>query len=79
MKFKASSRILIAAGFLGAALSAHATVVWNFSSVYTGATPSGSTPWATLSISNGANARPSTYPSIEYDATSILCNYRKVP
>ncbi len=54
---KRTSSLIIAGACLAIASSAHATIVWQFSSVYAGqpvfATPG---PWATLTIKNGANS-----------------------
>ncbi|MBI1757214.1 MAG: PEP-CTERM sorting domain-containing protein [Fimbriimonas ginsengisoli] len=45
----------VIAGLAAGAVAAHATETINFSSVFTGGTPSGPAPWATLQISNGVN------------------------
>ncbi|MBI1757215.1 MAG: PEP-CTERM sorting domain-containing protein [Fimbriimonas ginsengisoli] len=47
-------RLALAIGLVAGAAFASADITINFSSVFTGATPSGSTPWATLTISDGA-------------------------
>ena len=49
-------RVLFTAALSAAFGVSQATVVFNFSSVYAGDTPSGSHPWASLTITDGANA-----------------------
>lgn len=56
MKTHFYSRLLAFAALGATVAAAQATIIWNFSSVYTGADPGVSAPWFTLTIANGANA-----------------------
>lgn len=56
MKSKRIYTLGLVAALVAVAAAANATVIWNYSTIYTGGTPTGGTPWARLTISNGAGS-----------------------
>ena len=53
---KSTFRLAVFAALAASAVAANATVTIYFSTLYTGVTPNGAIPWATLTITDGANA-----------------------
>ncbi len=56
MKARPYSKFIAVTVLAGCALAAHATLTWNFTSIYTGGNPGVAAPWFTLTIANGANS-----------------------